>query len=60
MSLYGHNQSLFKDVGAWVESEEVIAAVGSSGGRDSAALYFEVRHNGVPKNPALWCGARRG
>lgn len=60
MSLYGHNQSLFKDVGDWVEQGEVIAAVGNSGGRDSAALYFEVRHNGVPKNPAIWCGTRRG
>ncbi len=60
MSLYGHNQSLFKDVGDRVEQGEVIATVGNSGGHDNAALYFEVRHNGIPKNPAIWCGARRG
>ena len=60
MSLYGHNQSLYKDVGDWVEEGEVIAAVGNSGGRDTTALYFEVRHNGVPENPALWCRSQRG
>ena len=60
MSLYGHNQSLYKDVGDWVEEGEVIAAVGNSGGRDMTALYFEVRHNGVPENPALWCRSQRG
>lgn len=60
MSLYGHNQSLFRDVGDLVAPGEIIAAVGNSGGRDQAALYFEVRHNGVPRNPALWCRAPRG
>lgn len=60
MSLYGHNQSLYKDVGDRVAQDEVIAAVGDSGGREQTALYFEVRHNGVPKNPAIWCGTHRG
>ncbi|MDZ7803430.1 murein hydrolase activator EnvC family protein [Thiohalophilus sp.] len=61
MSLYGHNQGLLKEVGDWVEADEPIAEVGSSGGRDEAGLYFEIRHNGKPTNPASWCRrTRRG
>ncbi len=59
MSLYGHNQSLLKEVGDWVEADEAIANVGNSGGQESAGLYFEIRHNGHPANPASWCGQRR-
>ena len=59
MSLYGHNQSLLKEVGDWVEADEAIANVGNSGGQQSAGLYFEIRHNGLPSNPALWCGQPR-
>jgi septal ring factor EnvC (AmiA/AmiB activator) len=55
MSLYGGNQSLFKEVGDWVEAGEVIASVGNSGGHQEAALYFEIRHNGKPSNPLKWC-----
>lgn len=55
MSLYAHNQSLIAEVGEWVSAGSTIATVGSSGGRESAALYFEVRHKGKPVNPASWC-----
>jgi murein hydrolase activator len=55
MSLYGGNQSLFKEVGDWVETGEVIASVGNSGGRVDSALYFEIRHKGKPRNPLKWC-----
>ena len=55
MSLYGGNQSLYKEVGDWVEAGEVIAAVGNSGGNEKHALYFEIRHNGKPINPLKWC-----
>ena len=55
MSLYGQNQSLFKEVGDWVEAGEPIAAVGRSGGQERSALYFEIRHNGKPTNPVRWC-----
>ena len=60
MSLYGHNQTLYKEAGDWVEAGEVIAGVGMSGGRQSSALYFEIRHNGRPTNPAKWCRRRKG
>ncbi|MDX9739633.1 MAG: peptidoglycan DD-metalloendopeptidase family protein [Gammaproteobacteria bacterium] len=57
MSLYGHNQSLYKAVGDRVRAGEVIATVGSSGGQARSGLYFEIRHKGVPDNPAVWCRA---
>jgi len=55
MSLYGHNQSIIKEIGEWVEEGEVIATVGNSGGQDRSALYFELRHDGKPINPVKWC-----
>jgi septal ring factor EnvC (AmiA/AmiB activator) len=58
MSLYAHNQALYKETGEWVEAGEVIASVGKSGGQSRAGLYFEIRHNGIPVNPARWCRGR--
>ncbi len=55
LSLYGHNQSLFKDVGDSVERNEVIVLIGNSGGSNQSALYFEIRHNSKPTNPKRWC-----
>lgn len=56
MSLYGHSEMLFKDVGDWVDSGEVIGKVGDSGGLESSGLYFEIRHRGTPVDPMRWCG----
>jgi septal ring factor EnvC (AmiA/AmiB activator) len=58
MSLYAHNQSLFRDVGEWVSQGEIIAAAGNTGGQETASLYFEIRHNGDAINPSVWCLAR--
>jgi len=55
MSLYGHNQSIYKETGEWVEAGETVASVGKSGGQQQAGLYFEIRHNGKPSNPLKWC-----
>ena len=55
MSLYGHNERLFKKVGDWVKAREVIAKVGDTGGQQKPNLYFEIRKGGNPLNPALWC-----
>lgn len=55
MSLYGHNQSLYKEAGDWVEPAEIIATVGDSGGQDHTGLYFEIRKDGQPTNPVRWC-----
>ena len=58
MSLYAHNQELFKTVGEWVASGEVIAAAGNTGGQREPSLYFEIRRNGRAENPVNWCIAR--
>ncbi|HHJ15359.1 MAG TPA: peptidase M23 [Gammaproteobacteria bacterium] len=55
MSLYGHNQALYKEVGEWVDTDEVVATLGASGGQSRSGLYFELRHKGRPVNPLRWC-----
>ena len=57
LSLYAHNRVLYKEVGEWVETGEVIASVGSTGGRRRTATYFEIRRDGQPVNPLRWCRA---
>jgi septal ring factor EnvC (AmiA/AmiB activator) len=54
MSLYGHNETLYKRVGDWVEPGEVVAGVGDTGGKSRSALYFEIRREGHPENPHRW------
>jgi septal ring factor EnvC (AmiA/AmiB activator) len=53
LSLYGHNESLLREVGAWVEPGEIISIVGSNPGNDQG-LYFELRKNGKAVDPAAW------
>lgn len=59
LSLYGHNQSLYKETGDWVAAGEKIASIGNSGGLTSPGLYFEIRTGEKPINPKHWCIARR-
>jgi septal ring factor EnvC (AmiA/AmiB activator) len=54
MSLYGHNQSLFKKVGEQVVQGEAIAQSGNAS-LQGQGLYFGIRHNGKPLDPAHWC-----
>lgn len=58
LSLYGHNDELFRKVGEAVAAGDVIGAVGDSGGSDQAALYFEVRRGRQPVNPEIWLQRR--
>ncbi|HEY5740639.1 MAG TPA: peptidoglycan DD-metalloendopeptidase family protein [Gammaproteobacteria bacterium] len=60
LSLYGHNESLYKSAGEWVDAGNVIASIGSSGGQQEAGLYFEIRKNGKPQNPTRWCKSGNG
>ena len=53
MSLYGHNESLLHEVGAWVEPGAAIAVVGVNTGNDQG-LYFELRKDGKAIDPAAW------
>ncbi|MDY7562888.1 murein hydrolase activator EnvC [Pseudomonas sp. 10B1] len=55
LSLYGHNQSLLKDAGDIVKAGEAISTVGNSGGQETPALYFAIRQQGRPSDPAQWC-----
>jgi septal ring factor EnvC (AmiA/AmiB activator) len=59
MTLYGYNQSLFKEVGEWVETGEPVALAGRSGGRLSPGVYFGIRVHGKPVNPIKWCSNTR-
>ncbi len=58
LSLYAHADALLKDVGDWVTGGELIALAGDSGGRDEPAVYFELRHQGKPVDPARWMNQR--
>ena len=55
LSLYGHNQTLLKAAGDVVKAGESISTVGNSGGQDTPALYFAIRQQGRPSDPAQWC-----
>lgn len=58
MSLYGHNQSLLRQVGQSVEQGEPVALVGDSGGQERPGLYFEIRYQGEAINPSKWLARR--
>ena len=54
MTLYAHNQSLFKHKGQHVHQNEQIANVGHSGGIKQNGLYFEIRLRGKAISPLDW------
>lgn len=58
LSLYGHNESLYKSAGEWVEAGDVIGTIGNSGGQNKSGLYFEIRKKGRPQNPTGWCKSK--
>ena len=60
MTLYGNNQSLFKETGEWVEASEPVALAGSSGGRPEPGIYFGIRVKGKAVNPRKWCRRTKG
>jgi len=58
LSLYGHNEEVFRKVGEPVAAGDVIGSVGDSGGHNQPALYFEVRRGREPVNPENWLQRR--
>ncbi len=58
MTLSGHSSSLLTSPGDWVQAGETIALAGRTGGTNDPAVYFELRHNGKPQNPASWLKRR--
>ena len=58
MSLYAHNEALLRDTGVMVHRGDPVGTVGNSGGQGRPALYFELRRNGQPVDPATWLQRR--
>lgn len=58
MSLYGNNETLFKQVGDTVRPGDTVAAVGNSGGNPESGLYFELRYQSKPFDPLQWAALR--
>jgi len=54
LSLYARNHSLLRGVGDWVNASDLIARAGASGGSEVSGLYFEIRRQGQPVDPADW------
>ncbi len=55
MTIYGRNNAVFVKKGQVVNAGQTIASVGDSGGFNQPGLYFAVRYNGKPLNPAGMC-----
>lgn len=51
---FGHLSQAYVQVGQRVSRWDVIASVGSSGRSTGPHLHYEVRVNGVPRNPQLY------
>lgn len=59
MSLYGHNERLYKAVGERVSAGDQIASAGDTGGSNRPELYFEIRKGGKPIDPRPWFKANQ-
>jgi len=53
-SLYAHASRIHKKVGSEVVRNEVLATVGDIDSTKGPILYFEIRHQGKPVDPADW------
>jgi len=53
-SLYAHAARTLKKVGADVARNETVAMVGDTDSSRGPMLYFEIRHQGKPVDPAEW------
>ncbi len=58
MSLYGDNETLYKQVGDELRGGDTIATVGNSGGNEDSGLYFELRLQSKPLDPLKWLATK--
>ncbi len=54
MSLYGHNERLYKTVGERVNPGDTVGSAGDSGGSSRPEVYFEIRKGGKAVDPRPW------
>lgn len=54
MSLYGHNEQLYRRVGERVAPGDALAAVGDAAGFGRAGLYLEIRKGRTTIDPSAW------
>lgn len=54
MSLYGHNEQLYRSVGDKVSPGDPLATVGNSGHGGQPGLYLEIRKGRQALDPAAW------
>lgn len=62
LSLYAHNDTLFFEVGDWVRQGEQIATAGEPRYDRQISpygMYFELREDGKPTDPAAWLDPSR-
>ncbi len=55
MSIYAHNDRLYKATGDRVVAGDVISDAGATGWVEHTRLYFEMRDRGKTTNPERWC-----
>ncbi len=55
LSLYAYNKESKVQVGDWVDTQQVISKADGNVGSPTPGLYFELRQNGLPVDPLLWC-----
>jgi murein DD-endopeptidase MepM/ murein hydrolase activator NlpD len=53
-TIYAHLQAFFVSAGQSVAQGTVIAAMGSTGNSSGPHLHFEIRNQGVRKNPEMY------
>jgi septal ring factor EnvC (AmiA/AmiB activator) len=54
MSLYGHNEQVYRRVGDRVSPGDALAAVGDAAGLGKPGLYFEIRKGREAQDPGIW------
>ncbi len=60
LSIYGHVDERLVADGQEVRQGDLIARSGESGSFDTPGLYFEIRHDGKPEDPAQWLRGSAG
>ena len=53
-TLYSHLSTVDVPVGATVDNDDLVGAIGTTGSVTGSHLHFEVRLNGVPVDPELY------